>query len=104
MDTLTLAIAIVLMMLFLQFNQNWLVFGVLIISVLSSRSFSTTIVIILTAIVIYLTRDVTKELWPLLMVGLVTIALLLSLRKPEKPEYYAPDMGLGGLFGQEGMG
>ena len=104
MDTLTLAIAIVLMMLFLQFNQNWLVFGVLIISVLSSRSLSTTLVIILTAIIIYLTKDFTKELWPLLMVGLVTIALLLRLRKPEKPEYYAPDMGLGSLFGQEGMG
>ena len=104
MDTITLAISIILMMLFLQFDQNWLVFGVMVIGILTSRSFSATAVIILTAIIIYLTRGMTKELWPLLMVGLVTIALILSMKKPEKPEYYAPDMGMGGLFGQEGMG
>lgn len=103
MDTLTLMISIVLMMLFMQYGQFWLVFGVLMITILTSRSFSTTFVILTAVVAVYLTKDLLKDLWLIVTIGLITLALILSIRKPERPEY-APEMGLGGMFGQEGFG
>jgi len=98
-----LMISIVLMMLFMQYGELWLVFGVLMLTILTSRSFSTTFVIILAVALIYFTKDLLKDLWPIVTIGLVTLALILNLMNREKPEY-APEMGLGGMFGQEGMG
>ena len=106
MDTITLTVALILMMLFMQFGQNWLVLGTVIVVILSARSLSTTLVLLLAVLIIYATKGATKEFWPLIIMGLIILALVLSLKgKPQQPEYYGPDMGgLGGLGGLMGGG
>ncbi|MCD6247217.1 MAG: hypothetical protein J7J87_02165 [Candidatus Diapherotrites archaeon] len=101
MDALTLTIALILMMLFIQFDQNWLVFGTAIVVILSTRSLSATSVLLLAIFIMYATKGTTKEFWPLIMMGLIVLALVLSLKeRPRQPEYYGPEMGdLGGLMG-----
>ena len=98
MDTFTLMVAIILMMMFLQYGQNWLVLGTMIVVILSTRSPTTTIALIIAGILIYFTQDAAKGYWPLIIFGLVILALILGLKpKPAQPDYYAPD--LGGMMG-----
>lgn len=106
MDTLTLTVALILMMLFMQFDQNWLVLGTVIVVILSTRSLSTTSVLILGILIMYATKDTAKDFWPLIVMVLVILALVLALKgKPQQPEYYGPEMeGLGGLGGLMGGG
>ena len=98
MDTFTLMVAIILMMMFLQYEQQWLVLGTVIIVILTTRSLSTAFVLIAALILIYMTQDTAKAFWPLIIFGLVILALLIGLNpKPAQPDYYAPD--LGGMLG-----
>jgi len=98
MDTFTLMVAIILTMMFLQYGQNWLAVGTIIVVILSTRSLSTTIALLLAAIAIYFTQDAAKGYWPVIIFGLVIIGLIIGLRpKPAQPDYYAPDMG--GMMG-----
>lgn len=94
MDTFTLMVAIILMMMFLQFQQNWLILGTVIIVILSTRSLSTAAVLIIALAVIYMTQEAAKAYWPIIIFGLVILALIFGLKpKPAQPEYYAPDLG-----------
>lgn len=104
MDALMLAISIVLMMLFMQYGQFWLVFGIFMVMVLTSRSFATTAVILLALVLTYLARDMLKELWLVIAICIIVLALVLGFRKESRPEL-TPDMGFG-AYGQEdpGMG
>ena len=102
MDTLTLMVSIILMMMFLQFDQAWLIFGTVILVILSTRSLSTAFLMILALGAIYFTQDFAKAYWPLLIFGLVILSLVMEFRqKPQQPEYYAPDLG-GGMGGDMG--
>ncbi|MEM4662510.1 MAG: hypothetical protein QXM75_00635 [Candidatus Diapherotrites archaeon] len=104
MDILMLAVTVVLMMLFMQYNQFWLVLGILLVMVLTSRSFSTTFVLLLAFFLIYLTKDFLKELWLAITIFVIVLALSLSFRKEERQEY-PPDMaGFGGPLDQGGFG
>jgi len=94
MDTFTLMVAIILMMMFLQFKQSWLILGTVIVVILSTRSLSTAFVLIIALAVIYMTQDAAKAYWPIIIFGLVILALVIGLKpKPAQPEYYAPDLG-----------
>jgi uncharacterized membrane protein YesL len=103
MDTFTFLIAVVVMMLAVQYNMGWLIFGIAILLILSMRSFSAIILMLIAVGTIYFLQGDIKELSPFIMFGLVLISLLLeSKKKPEQPDMYGAD--LGGLGGFGGMG
>ena len=111
MDTFTFLIALMLMMLAFQFGENWLVFAIIAIMILSMRSLSTTVLLLVSAAVLYFftrTGDL-NAYWPVIVFGLIIVALVLGLKeKEQQPEFYAPDMGygdmMGGMGGLGGMG
>ncbi len=105
MDTFTYLVALMLLMLAFQAHENWFVFAVIAIMVLSMRSLSTTILILVSAGVLYFVTK-TSDLntyWPVIVFGLIVLALVLSMKeKAPQPEMYPPDMGYGDMMG--GMG
>ena len=103
MDTFTFLIAIVIMMLAVQYNMGWLIFGIAIILILSLRSFTAIILMIVAVGTIYFLQGDIKEFAPYIMFGLVLFSLLIETKKkPEQPDMYGAD--LGGLGGFGGMG
>ncbi len=101
MDTFTLIIAIIFILLAFQFEQNWLVFGTVILLILSMRSFSVAIVLIVLVAVLFMFNNWNdiKMLLPLILFGLVILAIIIGMKpQPQQPEYYAPD--LGGMMGE----
>jgi len=98
MDTFTFLVAILLMIIALQYGQNWIVFAILAITILSTRSVATTIALIVAVFVLYIfagSGDL-NTYWPFLVFGLIILSLVLGLgKKPAQPEYYSPDMGFG---------
>lgn len=104
MDTFTFLLALMLLMLAVQYGANWMVFGILAVMVLSMRSVSTTILLVVSVIVLYALRGANLyQYWPFVVFGLIILALVLGMgAQPAQPEYYSPDMaGYGGLM--EGM-
>ena len=99
MDTFTFMIALVLMMLAVQFEQNWLVLAIVVIMILSMRSVGTTILLVVSVAVVYFLKGSMEPYWPFVFFGLIILALALGVGgKPEQPEYYSPDM-YSGLMG-----
>lgn len=102
MDTFTFLIAILLIILALQYGQNWIVLGILAIMILSTRSITTTVALIIAVSVLYIFAgtDSLNTYWPFLVFGLIILSLVLGLgKKPAQPEYYTPELGYG-----EGLG
>ena len=106
MDTFTFLIALILIMIAMQYNQTWVIFGVVGVLILSMRSLTTVVMLIITVLVLFAIKGPNiVAYWPFIVFGLLILALDMGLgKKPEQPEYYAPDLmsGLGGLGG-EGM-
>lgn len=106
MDTFTFMIALVLMMLAIQFNEQWLAFAIVAITILSMRSLMATILLIVAMGVIYVMKGSLEPYWPFIFFGLVILALVLGMREGGgggggQPEYYSPDM-YSGLMGGAG--
>jgi hypothetical protein len=102
MDTFTFLVAILFIMLALQYNQNWIVAGIVAIMIISSRSITTTITLIIAVIVMYFFAGSGNfnAYWPWIVFGLIILALVLGIGKKEsQPEYYSPDAGYGGFGG-----
>lgn len=104
MDTFNFLVAILLIMLAMQFGENWIVFGVVAIVVFTMRSMATTIMLLVTVFVLYFIGATNLSVyWPIIVVGLVVLSLALGVGgKPTQPEYYEPG-GYGDLLGG-GMG
>jgi hypothetical protein len=99
MDTFTFMVALLLMMLAVKFNENWLAFAVIAILILTMRSASTTILLVIAMVVLYTMRGSLEPYWPFVFFGLVVFALLMGMgSRPQQPEYYSPDM-YSGLMG-----
>ena len=104
MDTFTFAISIVVMMIGLQFGQNWIVFGIIALMVISSRDIPTIIMMVASGIVLYAFQGLLAEYWPFILFGLVILAFMFSPKQDQGGgEMYAPDPH-GGMLGQPGMG
>ncbi|AJF60246.1 MAG: hypothetical protein J4224_00950 [Candidatus Diapherotrites archaeon] len=102
MDTFNFLVSILLIIIAIQYQQNWIVFAILIISILSTRSLSTAITLIISTIVVYavLGSGDISSLFPVVVFGLIIFALVLGLaEKPKQPEYYPPDPGYGEMLG-----
>lgn len=100
MDTFTFAISLVLMMLAIQFNQNWLIFAIVTLMVLTMRSVGTTVLLIISTIVLFVARDYLKEYWPFVLFGLIILAVLIgAIGKKGEAEQAPMDMYGGGFGG-----
>ncbi len=107
MDTFTFAISIVLMMLAIQFEQNWLIFAIVALLVLTMRSIGTTVLLIISTIVLFVARDYLKEYWPFVLFGLIILAVLIGAigKKGEAEQAPMPmDLYGGGGFDAGGFG
>lgn len=103
MDTFNFLLSMILMLMAIQFKQDWLVLGILIISVLTSKDMATIAMFIIGSIVIFLfvgSGDVNSDLWLPIIFGLIILSVILG----GKQEAQQPDMGLGGLGGLGGFG
>ncbi len=98
-------VAILLMMLAVQFNQNWLVFAIVAIMILTMRSLSTTLFLIIATIVMFVSKEYLKEYWPFVLFGLIILALLIGIGKKDGGQPEAMPMDLyGGGFDAGGFG
>jgi len=113
MDTLTFLIVMVIMMFAIQNQQNWIVFGVLAVIILTMRSIATTITLIITVVVVYFVTasGLLFQYWPIVGFGLLIVAMLLGAEGEGGggADMYSPGMGgyadlLGGGGGYSGGG
>jgi len=100
MDIFTFMIAIVMMMLAVQFEQNWLVLGIAAVLIITTRSPSVTAIMIISAAVLYFFSESMKELWPVIVFGLVILAVILGVGKNSGQQQdpfggMGMDMGMG---------
>ena len=99
MDTFTLITSVLMMMIAFQFGQNWIVFGVVAVMILTSRDLGTVLLMFSAMAALYLGKASIAEYWPVIMFGLIILALFLGIgQKPQQPELYPPDP-YGGLLG-----
>ena len=105
MDTFNFMVALLLMMIAVQFNQNWLAFAILGIMVFTTRSISATVVLGIAMVVLYMFKDSLQEYWAYIFFGLIILALILGAgAKGGQPEYYSPDAYSGLMGGGGGEG
>ncbi|MBU0636532.1 hypothetical protein KKE06_05905 [Candidatus Micrarchaeota archaeon] len=103
MDTTNFLVAVVLMMLAASYGAYWLVIGIAVIMMLTMRSLTTFVLLIISLAVVFFFQGNIQEYAPYILFGLVILALALgNIGKPQEAAYPA-DMGLGGLGGM-GLG
>ena len=99
MDTFMFLMAMIIIMLGLQYGQSWIVFGVLALLVISTRSMGTILLTIGAVIVLYMIRNSPSfdQLLPVVLVGFIVVALLISALQSRMEtsgeEYYLPNLG-----------
>ncbi|GEM_PF-3570371 len=110
MDLINYALAIFLMYLALQAGQIWIMFALIILSVLTVKSLKVSIAIVVSAVVVYFafgSGDLVSN-FPLILVSLLVVGLILGVgNKPEEQQgMLPPEMGggYGDLFGGGGGG
>ncbi len=105
MDTFTFLLTILFMFMAIQFGQTWIVLGILVISIISSKEFSTILALVISTVVLYFLvySGNMENLWVPVMFGLVIIAILLGNKTEEQQASGGFDM-LGGYGGYGGLG
>ena len=101
MDMFNLIISLLLIFLALQYQQNWIVFAVLVISVITMKELMGTLALLGGAALIYFLYNGVEfdTLFIFVVFGLVILALLLGIgKKPEQEAYMPPGYG-GGDYG-----
>jgi hypothetical protein len=100
MDTFSLVVTILLLMLSIQYGELWLVFGIAAIMIIALRSLSATVFIILTVILLMGFKSTPfNDFWPFIVIALIIIALISGLgKKQEESTYGGQDLSslLGG--------
>ncbi len=94
----------ILMLMAIQFKQDWLVLGILVISVLTSKDMPTVLMFIIGTVVLYFfvgSGDINGEMWLPIIFGLIILSVILG-GKQEAPAQ-DPLAGLGGMGGFGGM-
>lgn len=104
MDTFTFLIALMMLAFSIQFNQIWIGLGIMIILMVTSRSFMKTLLILAASIGMVLIRGPSfNDYLPFMIFGLIVVALAMGVT--EKPQEGGGGMeGLGGLEGLAGLG
>ncbi len=103
MDTASFLIGVIIMMLAASYDAYWLVVGVALVLMLTMRSLSAIVLLLISIGIIVFFRGNIQEYAPYILFGLIILSLLLDAGK--KQEAYPQDMGgLGGLEGMFGPG
>jgi hypothetical protein len=107
MDTFTFLIAIVLMLIAVSYQQNWIVFGIILIMVLTQRNLGTLLLMVLGGGVLYFLASAGVNLvdyWPILVFGFIILVIALKLDKGSEPQGGMGMDPFGGMgFGMGGM-
>ena len=103
MDTFTFMISVLLMMIAVQFNQNWLIFAIVALTILTMRDMTTTILLAVATFVLLYAKDYLLEYWPFVLFGLIILSVILGGKQKEEQAGY-PDMFGGGEMGGMGFG
>ncbi len=100
MDTFTFLVSVVIMMLAVQYDMGWLIFGIAIILILTMRSFTAILLMVVAVGTIYILQGDIKEFAPFIMLGLLVFSLLIENKKKPEQQDYGADLGaLAGLGG-----
>ena len=101
MDTFTFMIAIIFMMMAVQFNQYWLIFAIVALMILSMRDLTATVLLIIATVILLFGKEYLTDYWPFVLFGLIILSLIIGgKQKDEQP----PDMFGGGDMGGIGFG
>lgn len=112
MDSFNFLVSIILIFLALQYQQAWIVFAILILSVLTIKSFKAVIGLVAAAIILYVLIGYgeVQAYFPLVILGIVVIGLILGIGKGDSgsesyPGGYSSLLGGGGGdYGGGGLG
>jgi uncharacterized membrane protein YgcG len=111
MDTFNFLVAILLILMAMQFHQNWLVWGIAAVMILTTKSVMTTIAMVIAVVAIYLVFGLENfnTYLPFVVIGLLVLSLLFNMKEGGgQPEAFDPGAGyadmLGGGGGYGGMG
>lgn len=104
MDVFSLFLTLVIMMVAFNAGQTWIVFGTLILSIISTRSLPAMLILGIGTVLLFVSKDVMGDSWPFAIFGLMILAFMLGLKGEGggQPEYYSP-MGSDLLGGGGGM-
>lgn len=103
MDTFTFLVSVVVLAFAVQFNETWLVLGVLGIMFLTLRSLSGILLLLLATGVLYAVKGPAfSDYFPFIVFGMVILALAMGIKtEPEPPAGggLPPELmaGLGGM-------
>lgn len=103
MDAFNYIITIVLMMLVLQFNLGLFAFGIMFISIITSKDLKSVIVILISGGIIYYAKamGLLDAYWVAILIATIALFYLFKLDKGSGAEMYNPDP-FGGLMGGGG--
>ena len=106
MDTFTFLVAVVMLAFAVQFNENWLVLGVLGIMFLTLRSLSGILLLLLATGVLFAVKGPSfSDYFPFIVFGMVILALALGVKsEPEQPQGGIPPELLAGMGGMDPYG
>ena len=98
MDYFNLLVSMILIFLAMQYGQNWIIFAIMIISVLTIKSFRAIAVLVIGTLALYLLFDNgdLNSSFPLIVLGIAVVGLILGLGKGGGSE---PQAGLPGGYG-----
>ena len=101
MDTFTFMIAIIFMMMAVQFNQYWLIFAIVALMILSMRDLTTTVLLIIATVILLFGKEYLSDYWPFVLFGLIILSLIIGGKQKAEQQ---PDMFGGGDMGGMGFG
>ncbi len=95
MDTFTFMIAIIFMMMAVQFNQFWLIFAIVALMILSMRDLTATILLIIATVILLFGKAYLADYWPFVLFGLIILSLIIGGKQQEaqQPDMFGGDMG-----------
>ncbi|GEM_PF-6146250 len=97
MDTMSLLVGVVLMLLGATYGEFWIVIGIAAIVVLTDRTLGTLVLMGFSLFLIYGLKDVVQDYIPYILLGMIILGMLFA----KQPEPQA-GMGMGGLEGLYG--
>lgn len=104
MDTFTFLVALIMILLAASFQEPWIVIGIVALMIIQQKNLKDTIALLIAVGIIFLIQSIDySDLWPIILVGLIALAILLGIKPTNQgADIYGggnDDGGLGGLMG-----